>query len=199
MKNLLIATRNPGKFKEISDILKDLPVHIVSLMEYPEIPEIVEDGATLEENALKKARMLYRETKIPALADDTGLEVYALGMAPGVRAARYAGENVSYDDNNRKLLSELSAMDATDRRARFRTVAAFVACDYEITVDGICSGKIASGLRGKGGFGYDPLFIPDGYKITYAEMSMEEKNKTSHRACAFNEMKKVLTEYFSTR
>lgn len=194
--SLIIATRNSGKFKEISDILKDLPVRIVSLMDYPKIPDVVEDGATLEANALKKARMIFQETNIPALADDTGLEVYALDMAPGVISARYAGENATYDDNNQKLLLQMKDIPMSSRGARFRTVAAFVAGDYEGTADGIYTGRIADGLRGKGGFGYDPLFIPDGSTITYAEMSLDEKNKISHRARAFNEIKKILSEYF---
>lgn len=194
--SLIIATRNSGKFKEISDILKDLPVRIVSLMDYPKIPDVVEDGVTLEANALKKARMIFQETNIPALADDTGLEVYALDMAPGVISARYAGENATYDDNNQKLLLQMKDIPMSSRGARFRTVAAFVAGDYEGTADGIYTGKIADGLRGKGGFGYDPLFIPDGSTITYAEMSLDEKNKISHRASAFNEIKKILSEYF---
>lgn len=194
--SLIIATRNSGKFKEISDILKDLPIRIVSLMDYPKIPDVVEDGVTLEANALKKARMIFQETNIPALADDTGLEVYALDMAPGVISARYAGENATYDDNNQKLLLQMKDIPMSSRGARFRTVAAFVAGDYEGTADGIYTGKIADGLRGKGGFGYDPLFIPDGSTITYAEMSLDEKNKISHRASAFNEIKKILSEYF---
>jgi XTP/dITP diphosphohydrolase len=165
-------------------------------MEYPEIQDVVEDGETIEANALKKARKIYRVTNIPALADDTGLEVYALGMAPGVRSARYAGEKATYDDNNRKLLMQLKDVPQADRGARFRTVAVFVTKDFEKIVEGICTGKIAEGLSGKGGFGYDPLFIPDGSNLTYAEMSMEEKNKASHRARAFIEMKKVLAEYF---
>ncbi len=196
MQTIILATRNPGKFREISAILANLPIRIVSLMEYPAIPDIEEDGITLEENALKKARKVFLETNIPALADDTGLEVYSLKMAPGVWSARYAGENVSYDDNNRKLLRELKKLPAKDRGARFRSVAAFVAADYEKTTEGICTGKIANGLRGSGGFGYDPLFIPDGYNVTYAEMLMDEKNKTSHRARAFMEMKKVLSEIY---
>jgi len=196
MQTIILATRNPGKFREISSILGDLQIRIVSLLEFPAISDVVEDGITLEENALKKARKVFLETNIPALADDTGLEVYSLKMAPGVWSARYAGENVSYDDNNRKLLRELKAVSTKDRGARFRSVAAFVAADYEKTTEGICTGKIAQGLRGKGGFGYDPLFIPDGYNVTYGEMSMKEKNKTSHRARAFMEMKNVLSEIY---
>jgi len=197
MQSLILATRNPGKFREISDILKELPVRIVSLSDYPGIPDVAEDGDTLEENALKKARSIFEQTKIPALADDTGLEVYALNMAPGVRSARYAGENATYDDNNRKLLSEMENIPASERGARFRTVAAFVAGDFEKTVDGIYTGMIAKKPRGGGGFGYDPLFIPDGYDITYAEMPFDQKNRISHRGRAFNAIKEVLSVYFA--
>jgi XTP/dITP diphosphohydrolase len=194
MPILILATRNPGKFKEISSIFSDLPIRIVSLLDYPTIADVLEDGKTLEENALKKARIIYHETKIPALADDTGLEVYSLDMAPGIISARYAGENAAYDDNNRKLLLQMKSIPMADRGARFRTVAALVVKEYEKTTEGICTGKIAERLSGRGGFGYDPLFIPDGYNVTYAEMSLEEKNKTSHRGKAFMEMKRILTE-----
>lgn len=198
MQKLILATRNKGKLKEIKGILNDLSIEINNLSDYSSIPEVVEDGKTLEENALKKAREIFRLTGIPTLADDTGLEVLYLGMAPGVISARYAGEKVSYDANNRKLLKELENIPLDKRTAQFRCVAAFIAKDIEKITEGICHGKIIDNLRGTGGFGYDPLFVPDGYDLTFAELPIETKNHISHRAKAFQKMKLILSAYFST-
>ena len=198
MQKLILATHNYGKLKEIKDILNDLSIEISSLFDYFSIPEVVEDGKTLEENALKKAREIFRLTGIPTLADDTGLEVLYLGMAPGVISAGYAGEKVSYEANNRKLLKELDNVPAHKRTAQFRCVAAFIAKDIEKITEGICQGKIIEYLRGTGGFGYDPLFVPDGYELTFAELSIDIKNQISHRAKAFQKMKFILSAYFRT-
>ena len=198
MQKLILATHNYGKLKEIKGILNDLSIELGSLLDYSSIPEVVEDGKTLEENALKKAREIFRLTGIPTLADDTGLEVLYLGMAPGVISARYAGEKVSYEANNRKLLKELDNVPAHKRTAQFRCVAAFIAKDIEKITEGICQGKIIEYLRGTGGFGYDPLFIPDGYELTFAELSIDIKNQISHRAKAFQKMKFILSAYFRT-
>ncbi len=198
MQKLILATHNYGKLQEIKGILNDLSIEISSLSDYSSIPEIVEDGETLEENALKKAREIFHLTGIPTLADDTGLEVSFLDMAPGVISARYAGEKVSYEANNRKLLKELDNVPAHKRTAQFRCVAAFIAKDIEKITEGICHGKIIDNLRGTGGFGYDPLFVPDGYDLTFAELPIETKNKISHRANAFQKMKSILSAYFST-
>jgi len=198
MQKLILATRNKGKLKEIKGILNDLSIEINNLSDYSSIPEVVEDGETLEENALKKAREIFHLTGIPTLADDTGLEVLYLGMAPGVISARYAGEKVSYDANNRKLLKELENIPLDKRTAQFRCVAAFIAKDIEKITEGICHGKIIDNLRGTGGFGYDPLFVPDGYDLTFAELPIETKNHISHRAKAFQKMKLILSAYFST-
>ena len=198
MQKLILATHNYGKLKEIKGILNDLSIELGSLLDYSSIPEVVEDGKTLEENALKKAREIFRLTGIPTLADDTGLEVLYLGMAPGVISARYAGEKVSYDANNRKLLKELENIPLDKRTARFRCVAAFIAKDIEKITEGICQGKIIEYLRGTGGFGYDPLFVPDGYELTFAELSIDIKNQISHRAKAFQKMKFILSAYFRT-
>lgn len=149
------------------------------------MPEVVEDGDTLEANARLKAVAICAATGLAALADDTGLEVFALGGAPGVHSARYAGEDATYADNVDKMLAELEGVD--DRRARFRTVAMVVDPDgSEISVEGITDGRIATEKRGSGGFGYDPIFIPDdGDGRAYAEMSLAEKNALSQRGRAF--------------
>lgn len=192
MPNLLIATRNPGKIAEITAILEGIPMRIISLADIPAIPEVEEDGATLEQNALKKARMAFAATRFPSLSDDTGLEVYSLNMAPGVRSARYSGEEATYEMNNEKLLQELSGLPEDERKARFRSVAAYVDEHRELVTEGTCHGTIALACRGDGGFGYDPLFVPDGYTLTFAELSPEIKNSMSHRARAFRAMRSYL-------
>jgi len=181
--NLVIATRNPHKLSEIRALFLAPGLHIFSAFDFPDIPDVVEDGATLEENAMKKARALADGTGYWALADDTGLEVAALDGAPGVYSARYAGEPVDYAANNAKLLRALR--DAGDRSAVFRTVIAFAHPDGTThSVEGCCPGRIADAPRGEHGFGYDPLFIPEGYDQTFAELSAEEKNSISHRGRA---------------
>lgn len=196
MATIILATRNPGKITEIRALLTGLPTALTALDQYPEVAEVVEDGATLEENALKKARQVQRELRIPALADDSGLEVFHLAMRPGVFSARYAGEHVSYSDNNRKLLLELSGVPRSERRAQFRCAAAFVDEGVEHVTLGACSGTIGTEPRGSEGFGYDPLFVPDGYDLTFAELPAEIKNSISHRASALSQMKGFLSEYF---
>ena len=195
MHSILLATKNPGKVIEITSILAGLPVKITSLLELPDVPDVVEDGETLEENALKKASEVYERLRLPTIADDSGLEVYALGMKPGVLSARYAGEHVSYAENNLKLLRELSHVKAEGRKARFRCIAAFVAGEFVRTAEGACAGSITERAQGDGGFGYDPIFIPDGYDRTFAQLSIEIKNRISHRALAFRQMKDILREY----
>ncbi|HEY6192243.1 MAG TPA: RdgB/HAM1 family non-canonical purine NTP pyrophosphatase [Bacteroidota bacterium] len=195
MHPILLATKNPGKVREITSILSGLPVRITSLTELPDSPDVVEDGETLEANALKKASEIYARFRLPTIADDSGLEVFALGMRPGVLSARYAGEHVSYDENNLKLLRELSNVPPGARKARFRCVAAFVAAGVVRTAEGICAGSIPERPEGEGGFGYDPLFIPDGYDRTFAQLSAGIKNRISHRAIAFLQMKEILREY----
>ena len=197
MQTFLLATQNPDKVEEIKAILSDVPFNIKSLIDISGLPEVVEDGNTLEENALKKGRIIFEATGLPCLADDTGLEVFCLDMRPGVYSARYAGDHVSYDDNNRKLLAELQEVtDISNRGARFRCVAAFVGKDIEKITVGICHGAIGFEPHGTGGFGYDPLFIPKGYIQTFAELSPEVKNRISHRAKAFQLMRKLLISHF---
>lgn len=180
---LLIATRNSHKLEEIRRIFDFSGLEVLSAFDFPEIPDVVEDGDTLEENARKKAREMALATGLWALADDSGLEVDALDGAPGVYSARYAGEDCSYADNNTKLLRELDG--ASSRLARFRTVMALSDPQGAVeTVEGVCPGKIIETLRGEHGFGYDPLFVPEGFSKTFAELSSAEKNKISHRARA---------------
>lgn len=182
---ILIATRNAHKLEEIHAIFNFKGLEVCSAFDFPHIPDVLEDGDTLEANAIKKAVELCKATGLPALADDSGLEVEALDGAPGIYSARYAGEECSYSKNNDKLLSELKGQ--TNRRAQFRTVIALARPDEQTqTVEGICKGLIISELRGEEGFGYDPLFVPDGYDHTFAELPSEVKNKISHRARALN-------------
>jgi XTP/dITP diphosphohydrolase len=190
---LVIATRNAHKLEEIRAIFDFQSLEVRSAFDFPEIPDVVEDGDTLEVNAIKKAVEIAKATGCWALADDSGLEVAALGGAPGVYSARYAGEHCSYADNNEKLLRELAGK--SDRSARFRTVIALSdpAGKFQ-TLEGACSGAIIEELRGTGGFGYDPLFVPDGCSATFAELDSEVKNRISHRARALKQARKEWTQ-----
>ena len=191
----VIATHNAHKLEEIRAIFNTNGLEVCSALDFPDVPDTIEDRDTLEGNAIKKAQELCAATGLMALADDSGLEVEALNGAPGVFSARYAGEPCSYEDNNAKLLRELSGKD--NRRARFRTVIALVRPGEEpLTVEGICPGTLIDELRGEHGFGYDPLFIPDGYTQTFAELPSEMKNKISHRANALAEASNVWGEIF---
>jgi XTP/dITP diphosphohydrolase len=193
VKTIVLATKNPGKVKEILQIFNGLPFEFKSLFDFPDIPEILEDGTTFEQNALKKAREVFQRTHLVTLSDDSGLEVAVLGNRPGVYSARYAGEGASDEANNNKLLQELENIPFDSRTAQFRCVAALVSEGEEYLSEGICTGKIAYAPRGTNGFGYDPLFIPTGYQQTFAELSEEVKNRISHRGKAFRTMKKILT------
>ncbi|HZU73813.1 MAG TPA: RdgB/HAM1 family non-canonical purine NTP pyrophosphatase [Acidimicrobiales bacterium] len=185
---LVLATANPDKAVEIAAIFT---AHQL-LPRPPEVPDVDETEPTLEGNALLKARALVRATSEAALADDTGLEVNALGGAPGVRSARYAGEGATYADNVAKLLEELARFD--DRRARFRTVVAVAFPDgRELTAEGSVTGVIVDRPRGGGGFGYDPVFAPEGGGgRTFAEMDPESKHAISHRGRALRAMAALL-------
>ena len=191
---IVLATHNKDKCLEMMDVLSNLNIELLSLHEFPEIGEIIEDGATLEENALIKARMVHKLTKLPALADDTGLEVDALGGDPGVFSARYSGENASYSDNVNKLLKEMENVPNDKRMAKFRTVMAFVEGEMELIVEDCVKGIITNVMKGIDGFGYDPVFYVPEMNKTYAEMSMKEKNQISHRGKALMKMQKLLQE-----
>ena len=188
---LVLASANPDKAREIAALLAEAAADIELLPRPPEVPDVVEDGVTLRDNARLKARALAAATGEPAVADDTGLEVDALGGAPGVRAARYSGEHATYADNVAKLLRELEAVGArgADRRARFRTVALVAWPDGgELAAEGVVEGVIADEPRGAGGFGYDPVFVPLGPGTdgrTFAELGPDEKAAVSHRGRAF--------------
>lgn len=190
---IVLATKNKNKIREIKDILKFLRVRIHSTAEYPDMPEVEEDGQTLAENALKKAKAIAAYTGKWALADDTGLEVESLDGAPGVYSARFAGPQCSYEDNNRKLLKLLERLPKSKRKAVFKCVIALSdPLGKTQTAIGIIRGYIGSEMKGTHGFGYDPLFIVPKYGKTFAELGLTVKNKISHRAKALAKMKKVL-------
>lgn len=192
---LVIATRNLHKLKEIHAIFDFQGLDVCSAFDFPEIPDVVEDGATLEANAVKKAVEICKATGLPAMADDSGLEVEALHGEPGVFSARWSGEGCTYHDNNLKLLRELAGKP--NRSAQFRTVIALALPGEEPqTVEGSVHGRIIEELRGNQGFGYDPLFVPDGYNQTFAELPAEVKNKISHRARALNAAANIWTHFF---
>ena len=192
---IIFATGNAGKLREAAEVLGP-DFEIVSPASLGITEDIPETGSTLQENSLQKARYLFERTGLPCFADDTGLEVDALGGAPGIYSARYAGPNHDHNANMEKLLAELeirrseSANDDMSRRARFRTVVTLILADGQPHFfEGTCEGSIATARRGSGGFGYDPVFLPDAYPgRTLAEVSEEEKNAVSHRGRAIRAM-----------
>ena len=194
LHTLLLATRNPGKLREITSILRGSGWSFSSLQEFNHVGSAEENGATYSENAIAKAQFYASATGLVSLADDSGLEVAALAGAPGVYSARYAGEHASDADRRQLLLTELS--NNPDRRARFVSVVAIA--DHGGAVlnvsEGICDGTITFAPRGTGGFGYDPLFIPDGYTQTFAELPDVVKNRISHRALALVQTKQFLAQ-----
>lgn len=194
---ILIASGNPHKSDELRALLGGLvDAEILDLNALPlRPPEPVEDGATLEENAYIKAREIYDACGMPTVADDTGLEVAALGGAPGVRSARFAGEEATYEDNCRRLVADLAAEE--DRTALFRTVICYVDGYRTLFAEGSVPGRIIDVPRGENGFGYDPLFVPEGEERTFAEMSAEEKNRISHRGRALADLRQKLAPYIA--
>ncbi len=189
ISKLVLATNNNHKVKEIRALLSDLPIDIHTLKEFPHIPEVIEDGKTLEANALKKARSIYMATGLLSLADDTGLEVDYLNGQPGVYSSRFAGENATYDMNNAKLLALMADVPLPQRTARFRCVMALVGDQTEVTLEGVCYGVITEAKQGVHGFGYDPLFYVPEYRQTFAEMPLTLKNRISHRGLALQKVK----------
>lgn len=187
---VIVASANPDKVAEIAAVFGDA----AELLERPHfVPDVVEDGDTLEDNARLKASAIVEATDLPAVADDTGLEVDALGGQPGVHTARYAGDGATYADNVAKLLHELAARPGAARTARFRTVALLRFPDgHELVSHGVVEGTIADAPRGGHGFGYDPVFVPAGETRTFAEMAADEKHAISHRGRAFRALAELL-------
>lgn len=194
---LLIATGNPGKFYELTEMLADLPLRLTSLGEFPGIREVDEWGTSFDENARLKAAGYAVQTGSYSLADDSGLEVAALDDRPGVLTARYGGPGTSFAEKMNILLAELDATGGENRSARF--VCSIAVSDPVGTIiatsSGVCNGKIASQMRGDGGFGFDPVFVPDGFDLTFGELSDEQKGKISHRFRAFEQIKPFLRDF----
>ncbi|MEN1968303.1 XTP/dITP diphosphatase [Lentibacillus sp. N15] len=183
MKQLIIATKNPGKAKEFKDFFKKFHLQAVSLLDLAEtIPDIEETGTTFEENAAIKAEAIANRMQIPVLADDSGLVIDALDGRPGIYSARYAGEAKDDKKNVAKVLDELNGWKPKQRQAHFVCVLAVAVPNHEtLFYKGTCTGSIATEPKGENGFGYDPVFIPSGYSQTMAELAPEEKNAISHR------------------
>lgn len=179
---LVAATGNAHKLEELRQILGPLGIELLSMNEFPNVHDVVEDRPTIQGNAIKKAVEIQAVVGLPVIADDTGLEVDALDGRPGVFSARYAGENATYDDNVEKLLGEMQRQD--NRDARFRTVIAYTNGKKVVTFEGICEGEILEERRGEKGFGYDPVFKPSERDLSFAELSEDEKNAISHRGRA---------------
>ena len=194
---IVIATRNRHKAVELQTLLHGAGYNAVRLDEIDpdgKIPEVEETGITFKENALLKAHAIAKATGLPSVADDTGLEVDALGGAPGIFSARYAGENCTYEDNVKKLLRELSDVADDQRTARFKTIAVYVHKETELSAEGVVEGVITEKAEGFGGFGYDPVFSVWDMKKTYAQLADEEKNRVSHRGKAIRSLIEKLRE-----
>jgi XTP/dITP diphosphohydrolase len=192
--SLVVATHNPDKLREIRALLHGVHVSILSLDDFPRVREIAEDGTTLEENALLKARAVFRATGRPSLADDSGLEVFYLNGDPGVYSSRYSGPDATYKSNCAKLLNNLRGVPPRRRTAKFRSVIALVAKGVEYCVEGSIKGTIIESPRGKNGFGYDPVFMPVGYDKTFAEMEPATKDSISHRSEAIRKILPILSQ-----
>jgi XTP/dITP diphosphohydrolase len=193
MIKLIFATNNSHKVKELNAVVSE-GITIISLKEAGIIIDIPEPHETLSANATEKSRTIYSLTGLACFGEDSGLEVAALDGEPGVRSARYAGENRSFADNIAKLLDKLS--ENKNRKARFRTIISLILENKEYLFEGICEGEITGSPEGAGGFGYDPVFKPDGAGTTFAEMSLEDKNKYSHRKKAADKMIKFLHQHY---
>ena len=184
MKKIVIASANNHKVSEISIKIQPFFDQILSLADFPEIGEIIEDGNTIEENSFIKSRTAFELTKIASVADDTILEVDALNGDPGLFTARYAGENATYEENMTKLLEQLDGIEDSARTARFRTIISYVNGVDDFHVEGIIEGKILNNRVGNNGFGYDPIFYSTEFNLSLAEMDSDLKNRISHRGLA---------------
>ncbi|MBZ0166014.1 MAG: XTP/dITP diphosphatase [Candidatus Omnitrophica bacterium] len=195
MKELVVATKNQGKLREIRGLLADLDVQVTSLADYPGAPDIVEDGDSFAANALIKARIVSAYTGKLTMGEDSGLEVEALENRPGIYSARYAGADAKDDDNNRKLLEDLSGVPEEKRGARYRCCIALVEDDQVIAeVAGQCPGRITTAARGSNGFGYDPYFLIPEYGKTFGELDPAIKARISHRAAALKALREILCQ-----
>lgn len=193
---MIVATRNKGKVREIREALKGLGLRIYSLIDFRDVPEVEEDGKSFTENALKKARFYSKVFGKLTMADDSGLEVDGLKGMPGIYSARYSGEGASSQKNNEKLLQEMEGISLSKRGARFKCIIAMVSPEgREAMAEGACKGRIGFREKGKKGFGYDPLFILPKYGKTMAELSLEEKNKMSHRGKALRKIRKIIKTF----
>lgn len=192
---LIFATNNQHKVDEIRSVIKNSSIEIITLKEAGIDIDIPEPFDTIQENASNKSKTIYDLKKTNCFSEDTGLEVKALNGEPGVRSARYAGEDKSFDKNIEKLLKKLEGTE--DRKARFRTVISLIIDGKENLFEGVCDGIIGYHKKGKGGFGYDAVFVPEGAVHTFAEMTMEEKNKFSHRKKATDKLVEYLLNTFS--
>ena len=197
LNTIVLATHNRDKREELQEALSEFTVKILSLNDFPFIGEIEEVGQTLLENSMIKAKTVHNLTQLPVIADDTGLEVEALNGAPGIYSARYAGEDVTYEDNVNKLLAEMENIPLENRKAQFRTVISFVDKDRELWTEGTIKGIIVETAKGKNGFGYDPVFFVPELEKTFSELSIGEKNKISHRGLAMKKFRILLREYIS--
>lgn len=193
MEKLVVATKNQGKLREVKALLADYPLEVLSLKDFPDLPEIEETGSTFAENALIKATTVAKQTGLLALGDDSGLEVDCLDGRPGVLSARFAGEPVSDWRNNQKLLALMAGIEPEKRTARFRCVVAIVEpTGQSYLAEGTCEGRIGYTMVGDQGFGYDPLFIIPGLGLTLAQLDMASKNKISHRSQALKQAIPIL-------
>lgn len=196
MVKILLATKNEGKIREMNAIFSDMEIEFVGLGILPDAPEVIEDGQTYHENAMKKAMTFYNLSSMPTISEDSGLEVDFLGRAPGIYSARFAGEGASYKENNKKLLGLLEGVPEEKRGARFVSVLCLVVDGKPHFFEGDVRGRILEHPRGESGFGYDPVFVPDGYTESFAEMGQDIKNSISHRYNAIRKLKEFIKSRF---
>ncbi len=189
---LILATSNNGKIREINDLFSKTGVDFISLRDCGELPPLVEDGNTFKENAFKKAITVFKATGINVVSEDSGLEVFALNGAPGIFSARFAGEGAGDRENNEKLLNMLKKVPEEERGARFVSLFCLIIDGHASYFEGDVKGRIIHSPAGQSGFGYDPLFVPEGYDKTFAQLGGEIKNRISHRAVALDKLKKFL-------
>ncbi len=199
-QRIVVASENRSKAAEIAEILagEGLAMEVVSLADFPDVSLPPETGSTFAANAAVKAKQAAQATGVPAIADDSGLEIDALNGEPGVRSARYAGEDATDEDRYRKVLGLLADVPDHRRRARFRCAAAYAEPGGDVMLaEGTCQGRIAKEAAGSGGFGYDPVFIPDGYSVTMAQLTPAQKNRISHRGRAFRLLAQMIREHLT--